>query len=82
MSSGQMLSGQISSRQIYFGANVFLVKCLFGKCCLGKFLYGQMSNRANVIWANVFLGKCRLGKRPSGQTSCGQMSWNHKIYIL
>jgi hypothetical protein len=72
------LSGQMSSGQIYFWANVFLGKCclgksnvvwanvFLGKCLSGQTLSRQMSPWANVVWANVSgqmsLGKCRLGK--------------------
>jgi hypothetical protein len=63
------LLGKCPWGQMSFWANVFLGKCLLGKCLLGKCCSGQMSFWANVFWANVFLGKYLFGQMSSGQMS-------------
>jgi hypothetical protein len=54
----------MSSGQMSFWANVFLGKCLLGKC-----LSGQMSFWADVFWSNVILGKYLSGQMSSEQMS-------------
>jgi hypothetical protein len=72
------ISGQLSYGQLYFWANVFIIKCYVGNrlsgqmsfwanVFLGKCLSGQISFWANVFWANIFLGKCFSGLTSSGE---------------
>jgi hypothetical protein len=56
MSSGQMLSGQMS-----FWANDFLGKCGLDKCPSGQTSYGQMS-----------LGKCKSDTKAFGRLLCSR----------
>jgi hypothetical protein len=59
---GRCPSGQISSGQMSFWANVLLGKPPSGQTCSGQTSSGQM-----FFWANVFLGKRLLGKRLMGK---------------
>jgi hypothetical protein len=80
------ISGHLSPGQLYFWANVFLIKSYLGNCLSRRMslwanvflcnrLSGQMSFWANIFWANVRLGKCLSGQMSSGQMSFWQMSF-------
>jgi hypothetical protein len=90
---GKCPSGQMSSGQMSFWANVFLVKCPSGQMSSGQMSSGQMSFWANVflgkclsgqisLWANVFLGKRRMGKCRMGKCHGTDHIYNTEYRIL
>jgi hypothetical protein len=71
--AGKRPSGQMSSGQMSFWANVLWANVHLGKCTSGQMSFWVNVFWADVFWANVVLGKC-IWANVLGQMSYGQMS--------